>query len=158
MGNIGKITAGAGVIALAAVLGIVGYERFGHPSTDAPMPATAPANQAFVNPVASPVPLNANQMPQQGVPILNQQVTTAQPGVQLKSQQATYAPEPFGTEQQTTTTTTSTKTAYVAPSTAVHRAYVYHRVRREKPGNVHVARALKHTIAFTVKLPGRLRF
>jgi hypothetical protein len=157
MGNIGKITAGAGVIALAAVLGIFGYERFAHPPMDASIPATAPNNQAFVNPAASTVPLNANQMPQQSVPILNQQVTTAQPGVQLRSQQATYAPEPFGTEQ-TTTTTTSNKTAYVAPSTAVHRAYVYHRVRREKPGNVHVARALKHTVAFTVKLPGRLRF
>lgn len=169
MGNIGKFTAGAGLLALGALLGIGGYERFGHPSADTSIPLTTPANQAQVNanaatPVTGAAPLNANPSPQPSapgaIPILKQQVNQPQQDVQLTAQRGVYAPVAAtsapATEQ--TVTTTTTKTAYVPPSTSVHRAYVYERVRHEAPGNIHVLRGLKHTLAFTVKFPFRLRF
>jgi hypothetical protein len=57
-----------------------------------------------------------------------------------------------------TTTTTSVKTAYVPPSVTVHHVHIQRRVKHEKPGNVHVGRAVKHTVGFTANLPKRLRF
>jgi hypothetical protein len=170
MGNIGKITAGAGLLALGAVLGIGGYGRFGHSPADTSMPSTAPANQAQVSPsaegttVTDAAPISTNPSPQPlapgAVPILKQQLNQPQPNVPLRAQQGTYAPvaAPETPVAERTVTTTTEKTAYVPPSTTYHRAYVYQRVRNEAPGNIHVARALKHTLAFSVKFPFRLRF
>jgi hypothetical protein len=56
------------------------------------------------------------------------------------------------------TTTVTTKTAMVQPNhVTYHRVYVSKHYRHEKPGNIHVARGLKHTIAFSAKFPFRLR-
>jgi len=59
----------------------------------------------------------------------------------------------------TSTTVTTDKTA-MAPAnttTTYRRVEVSHRHHYQKPGNIHVARGLKHTIAFAAKLPFRLR-
>ena len=48
-------------------------------------------------------------------------------------------------------------TAFVPESTTVHRVYVHRRIGHRSSGKIHVARAVKHTVAFAVKMPGRLR-
>lgn len=47
---------------------------------------------------------------------------------------------------------TTTKT-YVRP---MHRAYTRHYAKYHKKGKIHVARAVKHSAEFAVKMPGRL--
>jgi hypothetical protein len=143
------------------------------PSTTLPsVTGLAPLNTStYTNP--SPAPL---------APVAIPQANQAQPIVQLKAQRGMYAPAaaPLGGVSQSTVTTreyssyptpfsepvpvseqtvtkTSVRTAYAPPPSSVHRVYVQRRVRNEKPGNIHVVRALKHTIAFTAKFPFRLR-
>ena len=153
MGKIGLITTGAGLLALGTVLGIGSYARFGHSTADASMPSTAPVNQALLSPNAPETP--ATDVP----PILKQQLNQPQADMQLRSQQAVYAPVAHETlAPERTVTTTTTRTAYVPMTTTYHRAYIYQRVRNEAPGNIHVVRAMKHTLAFAVKFPFRLRF
>jgi len=131
-------------------------------------------------------PLNTNQSPTASTPAGLPYNNPPQTNVQLNAPRGGYAPVPasigsgnnyqssvsstreYSKDVQTqatgapaieqTTTTTSVKTSYVPPSTAVHQAYIHHRVRYEKPGNVHVGRAVKHTLGFTANLPKRLRF
>jgi hypothetical protein len=81
---------------------------------------------------------------------------------QLQSEQAVMAPAGSETVVQTRPTTSvysQRTTAYVPESsTTVHRVYVHRRVRySHRSGKIHVARAVKHSIAFAVKMPGRLR-
>jgi hypothetical protein len=78
-------------------------------------------------------------------------VTPLQPGPDAETPQpgtAYTAKEISGTQ----TTTTSTHTVHTA---STHR---YHKVHKhQKAGNVHMARATKHTVMFAAKLPFRLR-
>lgn len=83
--------------------------------------------------------------------------------VQLQQQRALMAPPAPGSAVNTGPggeVVTQRTTAYVPAetSTSVHRVYVHKRVHhRQKSGNIHVARAVKHTVMFAVKMPGRLR-
>jgi len=52
----------------------------------------------------------------------------------------------------TQSTYTQTTTRIARP----HTAYVTHTVKYQKKGKIHVARGLKHTAEFAVKMPGRL--
>jgi len=92
------------------------------------------------------------------------------PTTTLRSQQATLAPQSQTTVNRTeevvpaaapaSTVTTTRTTAYVPESTTeVHRVYVHRQVhyRHYKSDKIHVSRAVKHSIAFAVKMPGRLR-
>ena len=146
-----------------------------------------PVSSGAMTTNAPAVPLNANQPVNVNQPVATGSTSYGAPltnqlngGVPLRARSGIYAPVPATLNQSTTTssreyvnqplasqtavlgptttTTTTEKTAYVQPSTAAHRVYVYRRVRYEKPGNIHVVRAMKHTIGFTANLPGRLRF
>lgn len=85
-------------------------------------------------------------------PYVRSQVTT------LQAQQPLMAPVTVVQPRPTTTLYSERTTAYV-PETAppIHRVYVHRRIRYRSSGKIHVARAVKHTIAFAVKMPGRLR-
>ncbi len=82
---------------------------------------------------------------------------------QLQPQQAMMAPTATETVVNTrpgSQVVTQRTTAYVPAetSTSVYRVYVHKRIQRhQKSGNIHVARAVKHTVMFAVKMPGRLR-
>jgi hypothetical protein len=138
---------------------------------------------APVAPVTGVPAGNANLPVPALAPVAVPSMTEAENNARLSAENGIYAPNPGAvgnnvsqssvtrasstyTQTQTNgapmveqqTTTTSVKTAYVQPSTTVHTATIYRRVRHEKPGNIHVARAVKHTIGFTAALPKRLRF
>jgi hypothetical protein len=77
--------------------------------------------------------------------------TPLQPGPDAEAPQsgtAYNAKEISGTQ----TTTTSTHTVHTASTHHYHRVH-----KHQKAGNVHVARATKHTVMFAAKLPFRLR-
>jgi hypothetical protein len=81
---------------------------------------------------------------------------------QLHAEQAVMAPAATETTVQTRPTTSvysQRTTAYVPESsTTMHRVYVHRRVHySHKSGKIHVSRAVKHTVLFAVKMPGRLR-
>jgi hypothetical protein len=94
---------------------------------------------------APPIPVNGS-LPPSSVTTTNESSTYTQSQMN----------EPAMVDQKTVTSTT--KTAYVRPSTTVHTASIHRRIKHHKSGNVHVARAVKHTIGFTAALPKRLRF
>jgi hypothetical protein len=81
---------------------------------------------------------------------------------QLHAEQAVMAPAVTETTVQTRPTTSvysQRTTAYVPESsTTMHRVYMHRRVHySHKSGKIHVSRAVKHTVLFAVKMPGRLR-
>jgi hypothetical protein len=138
MDNKLKLATGASLLAIvAAALGYSAYEHSKHSQNGVSLPpSTVQSNQPALN--SSP----------QGTEVRSTQEYS-------KSVQTGVTGAPVVEERSTTT---SVKTSSVPPSTAMHQAYVSRRVRNEKPGNVHVVRALKHTTGFTANLPKRLRF
>jgi hypothetical protein len=93
------------------------------------------------------------------------------PSATLQAEQPALAPQSQTTVSNTeaiapapdpASTVTTTRTVATVPETTTqtHRVYVHRTVRyrhHHSSGKVHVARAVKHTVMFTAKLPGRLR-
>jgi hypothetical protein len=153
------------------------------PATDTNDSAVLPSTASPVIPprqwrsVAPGTPVNAGPaaiVPGQSVSSSTALVRTPSgalvPSNTLQAEQPALAPQSQTTVNSTeavapapyppSTVTTTRTTAYVPETTTVtHRVYVHRRVhyRHHSSGKVHVARAVKHTVMFTAKLPGRLR-
>jgi hypothetical protein len=162
MDNKVKLATGAGLLAVATGLGFASYGWFKNsPETAAVTPSPITLNQTPVSTSntattasgVAPTNTSSSASAPTGGPFTN----GTQSGIPLRAQSGTYAPVSTAPATETTTTTTTEKTAYV-PASTVHQAYIRERVRNEAPGNIHVFRALKHTLAFTAKFPFRLRF
>ena len=160
MDNKVKLATGAGLLAVLTALGVGSWGWFKNSPEhgfSTPSPTTLSQSPVSTSTVTRNIPDGsaANASPSAWAPV-DPATNGIQSGIPLQAQSGIYAPVPASSVTERVTTTT-TKTAFVQPST-VHHVYVRQRVRYEEPGNIHVVRALKHTIAFTAKFPFRLRF
>ena len=120
------------------------------PQSVATSPTTAAPYYSSVAPGVGTVALPASRV---GAPVQGALVPQYDYGIRTPGSQPIGATVVPANE----TTVVTTKTAMVQPThVTYHRVYVS-KHRHEKPGNIHVARGLKHTIAFSAKLPFRLR-
>ncbi|HEY9719651.1 MAG TPA: hypothetical protein V6C69_19385 [Trichormus sp.] len=140
-----------------------------------PSPVVAPRQWRSVAPGTPVGPGPAAVVPSQNVYSPTTVVRTPSgafvPSATLQAEQPALAPQSQTTVSSTeavapapypASTVTTTRTVATVPETTTqtHRVYVHRTVRYRKhhsSGKVHVARAVKHTVMFTAKLPGRLR-
>jgi hypothetical protein len=150
--------------------------------TAPPVKATSTTTTVSTNPAGAPRDTVSLLPTQNGLsaqtPVLDKSTTTTQVTQSGQPGQVTYVgpsgrpslpvtpvqpetdvqtPQPgtayVGKEVNSTqTTTTSTHTIHTASTHQYHKVH-----KHQKPGNVHVARATKHTVMFAAKLPFRLR-
>jgi hypothetical protein len=170
----------ASALGLAALVGLGAYEFTAQKNNEAfvppsPQPAlNAPLNAPMNTPLNAPLNSSNSALPPgsagisstptsaPGYPInpsgVTETTTTTQtqsalpPGSSANLMPLT--PQAAPTPESTYTEKTTTET-YVRPT---HTAYARHTIKYHKKDKIHVARAVKHTAEFAVKMPGRLTF
>jgi len=166
----GKVIAGS-ILGVGLLVGL--YEIAANQHNNAtPLPPqarlTAPARPSYASPsYASPVPPYDTAAARVGTIAVPGRSTTVTPGGALVPAYDTGTGTPGAVVPMNAnlvpltdgrpTTVVTTQTTAMAPEHTYHRVVVSHQHRYQRPGNVHVARGVKHTVEFAAKLPERLR-
>jgi hypothetical protein len=123
-------------------------------ATPTALPGPIPTNRltgSSTVPVYDP-PLNTMPLQTSATRTATSTTTAANTALSPETPMAVLPPVP-GNQYAEQSTVTETKTVN-AP--APHRVYVHHYTRYRRHDKVHVARAVKHTGMFALKLPGRM--